>query len=188
MPLPQTELEARARRIRLLLLDCDGVLTDGSVIYTVTGEDVAESTKVFHIHDGQGLRLAKQAGLKLGLISGRASLALQTRTRELSFDYLHQGVADKLTVYEQLRAASQFTDKQIAYVGDDLPDLPILRRAGLAIAIAVADAVPEVLAQAHYVTQRAGGRGAVREAVELILKARQQWEAVLQPYLPKGQP
>lgn len=180
MPLPLAEIEARARRIRLLLMDCDGVLTDGSVIYTAAGEHAAETTKVFHIHDGQGLRLANQAGLQLGLISGRASAAVTVRAQELDFDYVFQGIADKLSIYEQLRDDNQFTDDQIAYVGDDLPDLPLLRRAGLAIA--VADAVPDVLAQAHYVTQRAGGRGAVREAVELILKAQAKWAELLQQF------
>ncbi len=181
MPLPLAEIEARARRIRLLLLDCDGVLTDGSVIYTAEGGGAAETTKVFHIHDGQGLRLAKQAGLRLGLISGRSSLALAARARELSFDYVYQNVADKLAPYEQLRQAARLSNAEIAYVGDDLPDLTPLRRAGLAIA--VADAVPEVLQCAHYVTVKPGGRGAVREAVELILKAQRQWAAVLQPFL-----
>ncbi|MBI1765711.1 MAG: HAD hydrolase family protein [Acidobacteria bacterium] len=182
MPLPLTEIEARARHIRLLLLDCDGVLTDGSVIYSVTDGHAAETTKVFHIHDGQGLRLARQAGLKLGLISGRASRALETRARELAFDYLYQNVADKFSVYEQLRQAEQLTDEQIAYIGDDLPDLAPLLRAGLGIA--VADAVPDVLQRAHYVTAKPGGRGAVREAVELILKAQNRWDAAVHGFLP----
>src|SRR5215470_9111283 len=102
MPFPSAEIEARARHIRLLLMDCDGVLTDGSVIFTTDGEQASEQTKVFHIHDGQGLRLAKQAGLQLGLISGRNSVAVTVRARELGFDYVFQGVADKLGVYEDL--------------------------------------------------------------------------------------
>lgn len=180
MPLSLAEIEARAQHIRLLLLDCDGVLTDGSIIYTAVGDHAAETTKVFHIHDGQGLRLAKQAGLQLGLISGRASAAVTVRAQELGFDYVFQGIADKLSVYEQLRADTQFTDDQIAYIGDDLPDLPLLRRVGLAVT--VADAVPDVLAQAHCITQRAGGKGAVREVVELILKAQAKWGEMLRQY------
>lgn len=182
MPLPFAEIEARARRIRLLLMDCDGVLTDGSVIYTAKGNNAAELTKVFHIHDGQGLRLAKQAGLKLGLISGRASRALEMRARELSFDYLYQSAADKLTIYQQLRQTEQLRDEQIAYLGDDLPDLALMLRAGLGIA--VADAVSDVLQRAHFVTTKPGGRGAVREAIELILKAQDRWETVIRGFLP----
>jgi 3-deoxy-D-manno-octulosonate 8-phosphate phosphatase (KDO 8-P phosphatase) len=180
MPIPLADLEARARRIRLLLMDCDGVLTDGSVIYTADGDQASEQTKVFHIHDGQGLRLAKQAGLRLGLISGRNSVAVAVRARELGFDYVFQGVADKLGVYDQLRRAGQFDNLEIAYVGDDLPDLPLLRRVGLAIA--VADALQEARQQAHLVTQKPGGRGAIREAVELILKAQDHWAAVIQQF------
>lgn len=179
MPLPLAELEDRARRIRLLLMDCDGVLTDGSVIYTADGEQAHEQTKVFHIHDGQGLRLAKQAGLQLGLISGRNSVAVAVRARELGFDYVFQGVADKLAFYEDL--CQQYSDEAIAYIGDDLPDLPLLRRVGLAIA--VADAVSDAQRYAHYITQRPGGRGAVRETIELILKAQLKWDEALQPFV-----
>jgi len=179
MPLPFAELEDRARRIRLLLMDCDGVLTDGSVIYTAEGEQAREQTKVFHIHDGQGLRLAKQAGLQLGLISGRNSVAVAMRARELGFADVFQGIEDKLAVYETF--GQQYGDAAIAYIGDDLPDLPLLRRAGLAIA--VADAVSDAQQHAHYITQRPGGRGAVREAIELILKAQQKWHELIQPFV-----
>ncbi len=181
MPLPLAEIEERARHIRLLLMDCDGVLTDGSVIYTADGERASEQTKVFHIHDGQGLRLAKQAGLQLGLISGRNSVAVAVRARELGFDHVFQDVADKLAIYERLCQSGQFGPAEIAYIGDDLPDLPLLRRVGLAVA--VADAVPDVRAQAHFITQRAGGRGAVREAIEVVLKAQAKWDAALNTFL-----
>jgi 3-deoxy-D-manno-octulosonate 8-phosphate phosphatase (KDO 8-P phosphatase) len=179
MPLPLAEIEDRARRIRLLLMDCDGVLTDGSVIYTAEGEHALELTKVFHIHDGQGLRLAKQAGLQLGLISGRNSVAVAVRARELGFAYVFQGVEDKLAVYEDF--SRQYGDAVIAYIGDDLPDLPLLRRVGLAIA--VADAVSDAQRYAHYITQRPGGRGAVREAIELVLKAQRKWDEAIQPFV-----
>jgi 3-deoxy-D-manno-octulosonate 8-phosphate phosphatase (KDO 8-P phosphatase) len=174
------EIIARARRIELLLLDCDGVLTDGGLNYTFDGKRVLEGAKVFHIHDGQGLKLAREAGLKLGVISGRISPALIARARELQIDRLHQGIDDKLSVYEQIKIADGFSDDQVAYVGDDLADLPVMRRVGLAIA--VADAVDEIRECAHFVTNKPGGRGAAREAVELILKAQDKWRETLQRF------
>jgi 3-deoxy-D-manno-octulosonate 8-phosphate phosphatase (KDO 8-P phosphatase) len=168
---------SRARHIKLLLLDCDGVLTDGGLHYTFDGKHVLEGVKVFHIRDGQGLKLAREAGLKLGIISGRVSPALVARARELQIDHLLQGIDDKLIVYEQIKTSEGFTDEQIAYIGDDLPDLAVMRRAGLAIA--VADAVDEILECAHFVTSKPGGRGAAREAIELILKAQDKWRESL---------
>jgi len=180
MELPPDEVAERARRIRLLLTDCDGVLTDGSLYYATDGERVFEAVKVFHIHDGLGLQLARRAGLKVGIISGRTSLPLAERARELMVDYLYQGVEIKLDAYEQVRAAEGLRDEEIAYIGDDLPDLPLMRRAGLAIA--VADAATEVRQCAHVITQRQGGRGAVRETIELILKAQEKWDALIGQY------
>jgi 3-deoxy-D-manno-octulosonate 8-phosphate phosphatase (KDO 8-P phosphatase) len=177
MPLAIDKITERARRIRLLLLDCDGVLTDGSLYYTGDGERVFEVIKVFHIHDGQGLRLAKEAGLKLGMISGRTSSALAARAKELEIDHFYPGIANKLIIYQQIKAAEGLSDEQIAYIGDDLPDLSPMRHVGLAIA--VADAVGEVKECAHFITQRPGGRGAVREAVELILKSQQNWDNLI---------
>lgn len=174
------EVLVRARSIRLLLMDCDGVLTDGSLLYSFDGKHVLEGARVFHIHDGQGLRLAREAGLKLGVISGRISAALSARAHELQFDHLHQGINDKLAVYEQIKIAEGLADEQIAYIGDDLSDLALLRRAGLAIV--VADAVSEAQAVAHFITRQPGGRGAVREAVELIIKAQDRWKALLESY------
>jgi len=174
------EIIARARQIKLLLLDCDGVLTDGGLDYTFDGKRVMEGLKVFHIHDGLGLKLAREAGLKLGIISGRISPALTARARELQIDRLHQGIDDKLSVYEQIKTAEGLADDQIAYVGDDLPDLPVMRCVGLAIA--VSDAVDEIRECAHFVTNKPGGRGAAREAVELILKAQDKWRESLQRF------
>ncbi|HZF40630.1 MAG TPA: HAD hydrolase family protein [Blastocatellia bacterium] len=174
------EIITRARQIKLLLLDCDGVLTDGGLHYTFDGKRVLEGAKVFHIHDGQGLKLAREAGLKLGIISGRVSPALIARARDLQIDYLHQGIDDKLSVYEQIKIAEGGADEQIAYVGDDLPDLPVMRRVGLAIA--VADAVDEIRECAHFVTNKPGGRGAAREVVELLLKAQDKWRESLLRY------
>jgi 3-deoxy-D-manno-octulosonate 8-phosphate phosphatase (KDO 8-P phosphatase) len=174
------EIIERARHIELLLLDCDGVLTDGGLHYTFDGKRVLEGAKVFHIHDGQGLKLAREAGMKVGIISGRVSPALIARARDLQIDYLHQGIDDKLSVYEQIKIADGRADEQIAYVGDDLPDLPVMRRVGLAIA--VADAVAEILECAHFVTRKPGGRGAAREVVELLLKAQDKWRESLLRY------
>ena len=179
MNIPE-EIISRARHIKLLLLDCDGVLTDGGLDYTFDGKRVMEGLKVFHIRDGLGLKLAREAGLKLGIISGRISPTLTARARELQIDRLHQGIDDKLSVYEQIKTAEGFADDQIAYIGDDLPDLPVMRRVGLAIA--VADAVEEIRECAHFVTNKPGGRGAAREVIELILKAQDKWGESLQRY------
>jgi 3-deoxy-D-manno-octulosonate 8-phosphate phosphatase (KDO 8-P phosphatase) len=180
MSLPSEEIFDRARHIHLFLMDCDGVLTDGSLPYFARGGAPVEDARVFHIHDGQGMRLASQAGLKLGIISRRTSAALAARAEEMKVDYLYQGISDKLRVYEQIKAAERLRDEQIAYIGDDLPDLAPMRRAGLAIA--VADAAGEIRDCAHFVTTRNGGRGVVREAIELILKAQGKWEELLEQF------
>lgn len=159
------EIANRARKIKLILTDCDGVLTDGSLHYTAHGE----AAKVFHIHDGLAFKLARQAGLKTGIISGRKSAALELRARELHVDYLYHGNDAKRAAYEEIQTTENLRDEQIAYLGDDLHDLELLHRVGFAIA--VADAVAEVRAAAHFVTTQNGGRGAFREAVELILKS-----------------
>ena len=179
MPTPD-EVASRAKKIRLLLTDCDGVLTDGSVHYSADGKLVFEVTKVFNIHDGQGFRLAQEAGLKLGIISGRASPALAARAREMQIEYLYLGVGNKLAVYEQIKVTEGLTDEEIAYIGDDLPDLSLMRRVGLSIA--VADAVNEIRQCAHYQTNKRGGRGAAREAIEMILKAKGKWDELIRQY------
>lgn len=170
-------IQQRAAAIRMVLMDCDGVLTDGRLYYSFDGAQVTESLKVFHIHDGQGLRLASLAGLKLGIITGRSSPALIHRAEELGIEHLHQSVSDKLTIYNQIKLSSNLADNNIAYIGDDLPDLPPMRRCGLAVA--VRNAVLEVRSNAHYVTRLRGGMGAVRETIDLLLKAQGKWEFVL---------
>jgi 3-deoxy-D-manno-octulosonate 8-phosphate phosphatase (KDO 8-P phosphatase) len=180
MLIPPDEVISRAGKIRILLTDCDGVLTDGGLYFTADGKRVVEATKVFHIHDGQGFRLAREAGLKIGIISGRASPSLAARAREMQIDHLHQGIGNKLAVYEQIKSAEGLTDEEIAYIGDDLPDLSLMRRVGLSIA--VADAVAEIRQSAHYQTNRRGGRGAVREAIEMILKAQGKWDELVRRY------
>lgn len=149
------------------------MLTDGRLYYTANGE----AAKVFHIHDGLAFKLARQAGLKTGIISGRNSAALERRARELHVDYLYHGNDAKRAAYQEIQTTENLHDDEIAYLGDDLHDLELLHRVGFAIA--VADAVAEVKAAAHFVTEHNGGRGAFREAVELILKAQNKWESLL---------
>ena len=164
---------ARARKVRLLLMDVDGVLTDGRVyLQEFPGGEVLEM-KVFHSQDGAGLKLARLAGLRLGVITGRNSAAMTRRAQENGMEFVYQGREEKGPAYEEILRRAQASDDEVAFVGDDLPDLPVLRRAGLAVA--VANAVPEVKGVAHFVTQRHGGEGAVREVIEFILKAQGKW-------------
>ena len=161
---------ARLRRIRLLVLDVDGVLTDGRLFL---GPDEGE-WKSFHVHDGLALVRAVAARFPVAIVSSRSAPAVARRFAELGVAEVHQGVADKLALYEALCARLGCRDAEVACMGDDLPDLPLLRRAGLAVA--PADAVPEVRRAAHWVSRMRGGRGAVREVLEALLRARGAWE------------
>jgi 3-deoxy-D-manno-octulosonate 8-phosphate phosphatase (KDO 8-P phosphatase) len=163
----------RAKRIRLLLMDVDGVLTDGRIYLQSQPDGSALEMKAFHAHDGAGLKLARGMGLRTGVITGRDSAAVERRTRELDMEFVYQNRGEKLPAYEEILRISGLQDPDIAYIADDLPDLPVLARVGLAVA--VANAAPEVKAAAHYVTRRAGGDAAAREVVELILKAQGKW-------------
>ena len=167
---------ARARKIRVLLMDVDGVLTDGRIYLISRSDGTALEMKAFSAYDGAGLKLARVAGLRTGLITGRESAATLRRARELDMEFVYQGIADKIVTFRKLVQRANVEESEIAYVGDDLPDLPILERVGLAIA--VVNAVPEVKRQAHYITRASGGNGAVREVVELILKAQGKWAAL----------
>ncbi|MBI3951663.1 MAG: HAD hydrolase family protein [Acidobacteria bacterium] len=169
----ESDLKRRAQQIRLLLMDCDGVLTDGRAVLLPEAEEI----KFFHSHDGQGLKLAGQAGLRTGVITTRVSRVLERRVREMKVHHLYQNAESKIEAYEAILKQEGLSDKEVAFIGDDLPDLPVMRRVGLAIA--VANAVAEVKAQAHVVTEREGGRGGVREAVEFILKAQGKWAQVV---------
>ncbi len=170
-------LKARARRVRLLLMDVDGVLTDGRIYLQSLPDGSAVEMKAFHAFDGAGLKLARAAGIRTGLITGRDSAATERRAREVDMDFVFQKRAEKLPAYEQILRAAGVREEEVAYIGDDLPDLPVLFRVGLAVA--VANAAPEVKRAAHYVTERAGGEGAVREVIELILKAQGKWAAAI---------
>lgn len=169
---PPSGLEA----IELLVLDVDGVLTDGALIVHGDGSE----SKRFHTLDGHGIRLWQRAGLKVALLSGRHSDATQRRAEELDIPYVLQGCHFKRPAIEQLLAELELKAENVAYVGDDLPDLPAMRLVGYAVA--VANAVAEVKAQADYVTTCPGGRGAVREAIEHILKGSGRWQALMERY------
>lgn len=162
-------LSTRAARIRLLVLDVDGVLTDGGLDYGVGGED----TKRFFVQDGLALVAARRAGLAVAVISGRASAAVTRRMTELGVTEVHQGVQDKAATVESVMGRLGLQAAQVAVMGDDLPDLRLMKQAGLALA--PANAVAEVRRGADWVARRAGGAGAVRDAVEMLLKARKGW-------------
>jgi 3-deoxy-D-manno-octulosonate 8-phosphate phosphatase (KDO 8-P phosphatase) len=155
----------RARGIRLLVLDVDGVLTDGRLFISAAGEEL----KVFHVRDGSGLVAIQRAGITVAIISGRDSPAVTRRATELGIRHVHQGVADKGALLDRLLDELGIAAEETACVGDDTPDAPMLRRAGLAIG--VADAHPALLAAAHWVTRSKGGQGAVREVCDLLLSA-----------------
>jgi 3-deoxy-D-manno-octulosonate 8-phosphate phosphatase (KDO 8-P phosphatase) len=166
-------LTDRIARVELLLLDVDGVLTDGAIVYADDGAEL----KRFHVRDGSGLKLWQSAGKRAAIVSGRNSLAVTRRAAELGVAPVLQGHADKLAAFEALLADTGFRPEQVCAVGDDLPDLPVLRRCG--VAVAVADACPEVRAAADYVTAVPGGRGAVRDAIEWLLRSQGRWESVV---------
>ena len=166
--------------VQLLLLDCDGVLTTGGVTWT---EDGIEQ-KTFNIRDGLGIKLWQRAGGQVGIVTGRSSRVVAWRARELGIDFVRQGVGDKLAVVAELLAACGLGWEETAYVGDDLPDLPVISRVGLGVA--VADACPELCAAARLVTRLPGGHGAVRELVERLLKARGCWEELIASYRGDG--
>lgn len=169
----------RASRVSLLLLDVDGVMTDGSLIYSGAGGE----PKVFHSRDGFGMNLLQTAGVKLGVISARKSDAVARRGRDLNLSYVYQGRRDKIAAYEEILSLENITDQQVAYVGDDWLDLPLLCRAGFSAT--VADAAPEVKRLVHYTTRRSGGKGAVREICDLIIDAKGLTEKLFRQFLPE---
>jgi 3-deoxy-D-manno-octulosonate 8-phosphate phosphatase (KDO 8-P phosphatase) len=166
-------VSARAKKIRVLLMDVDGTLTDGRVWLHSQPDGTATEIKGFSAHDGAGLKMAQDAGLRTGLITGRESAAVSRRAQECGMEFVYQGRATKIGPYEEILKTACATDEETAYIGDDLPDIPILHRAGLAVAVANASA--ETKHAAHYVCERSGGEGAVREVIELILKAQGKW-------------
>jgi 3-deoxy-D-manno-octulosonate 8-phosphate phosphatase (KDO 8-P phosphatase) len=167
---PQSSLADRCAGVALLVLDVDGVLTDGGIIHGSGGLEL----KQFHVRDGSGLKRWHQVGKRSGVITGRTSPVVDKRAAEVDIDFVTQGAADKLAAYQQLLATAGMGPEQVCCIGDDLPDLPLLRHCGLAVA--VADACAEARAVAHYVTRSIGGRGAVREVIELVLRCQGNWQ------------
>jgi 3-deoxy-D-manno-octulosonate 8-phosphate phosphatase (KDO 8-P phosphatase) len=168
--LPAAAVRKRATRIRLLLLDVDGVLTDGRIII----DDRGVETKQFHVRDGQGIALLLRAGIDVGFLSARKSASVRHRAKELGVRLVREGVRDKLEAYSDIKRRRSLEDIHIAYVGDDIIDLPILRQAGLAIS--VRDGWEGLKETVDFVTSAMGGQGAVREVAELLLKAQGKWE------------
>ena len=172
---PTAEIESRARKIKLFLMDVDGTITDGSVnlISLPDGGGVAEM-KAFNSQDGAGLKLAHIMGIRTGLITGRKSPAVTQRAHELSVEFVYLGQETKMAAFEECVQKAGVREDEVAYMGDDLPDIPVAKRAGLAVA--VSNAAAELQAVCHYMTQARGGDGTAREVVELILKAQGRWD------------
>ena len=171
-------LAERCRGVRLLVLDVDGVLTEGGIVYGTGGLEV----KRFHVRDGSGLKLWKKAGRRTALITGRSSPVVDVRAAELGIDFVFQGASDKLPAYQRLLDETALPPSSVCYVGDDLPDVPPLTRCGLAAV--VGDGCREARAAAHYLTRARGGQGAVREVIELILRCQGEWNVFSRD--PKG--
>ncbi|MEI8354538.1 MAG: phenylphosphate carboxylase subunit delta [Deltaproteobacteria bacterium] len=163
--------------IRMLLMDVDGVLTDGRIIFDSNGIE----SKFFNVKDGQGIKMVQRSGIEVGIISGRESQVVRNRAEELGISRVYLKVCDKLVPYREILADTGLLDRQIAYIGDDIIDIPILRRVGFAAA--PADAVAEVHPFVHYVAKNGGGWGAVREVCDLLLKGQKKWEAITASYL-----
>ncbi|MEX2176103.1 MAG: HAD hydrolase family protein [Pirellulaceae bacterium] len=171
------KLTDRSRPIELILSDVDGVLTDGGIWYDNQGVEI----KQFHIRDGLGIKLWQRAGFRFGVLTARTSHIVKLRAQELNIDLVRQGFEDKLPVAQEILRELRLAPEQACYIGDDLTDLPVIRHFGLGVA--VADAAAEVRAAADYITQAAGGRGAVRELIEMILKSKLRWDDVIQRYV-----
>ena len=203
------DAKSRAKKIKLLLFDVDGVLTDGKLFFFPAPAGAALSTsdhaarhggqggfglassniveaKGFHAHDGTAISLARLAGIKTGLITKRISETVALRARDLKLDHIHQGIQDKLSVFKEVLKQEKLSSTEACFVGDDVIDLPVMWNCGLAIA--VANARDEVKRDAHYVTRHAGGDGALRDAVELILKSQGQWKKVVTAYIGERSP
>jgi 3-deoxy-D-manno-octulosonate 8-phosphate phosphatase (KDO 8-P phosphatase) len=173
----RTKLDDRCQPIELILCDVDGALTDGSIVYDNQGIE----TKSFHVRDGLGIRLWQRGGYRFGVLTSRSSHIVKVRCAELGVDLVRQGFEDKLPAAQEVIKRLDLEPAKVCYIGDDLPDLPVMRHVGLAVA--VADAVEEVLAAAHFTTNLPGGQGAVRELIEMLLKVKLRWDDLIRGYL-----
>jgi len=171
------KLDQRCQSIELILADVDGVLTGGGIVFDNQGIE----TKQFHIRDGLGIRLWQRAGYKFGLVTGRTSNIVRMRAAELGIEIVRQTAEDKLPAVQEILSELGIAPEKVCYIGDDLPDVPAVRAAGLGVA--VADACPELREAAHHVTSLRGGEGAVRELIETILKAQRRWDGLIQKYV-----
>jgi 3-deoxy-D-manno-octulosonate 8-phosphate phosphatase (KDO 8-P phosphatase) len=167
----------RAAKVRLMIFDVDGVLTDGSLHYGADGE----ALKTFNVQDGLGIKLLQEAGIQTAIISARRSPQVTARAKDLGIDHVHQGGHDKLTPFDALVAQLGLTNEQVGFIGDDVVDLPILSRVGFAVG--VPNARPEVMTRVHHVTQNAGGQGAVREVCEFVLRAQGLYDKIMAQFL-----
>jgi len=176
-PKVSPDLTERAAKIKVVLMDVDGTITDGSVTLLSQPDGSAIEIKTFDAHDGQGMTLGHTAGLRMGVITGRESAALRRRMKEMSVEFVYEKQPQKIAAYEEILKKTGVQEDEVAYLGDDLPDLTVMKRVGLAVA--VGDAVDEVKSAAHYTTVRNGGKGAARELIELILKSKGIWEEMI---------
>ena len=172
-----SKVAKRAKQITVFLMDVDGTITNGGVTLLSLPDGSAQEIKTFDAHDGQGLSLAHTAGIRTGVITGRGSAALQRRAQELKIELVYEHQAQKIAAYEEILKKTGASESMVAYLGDDLPDITIMRRVGLAVA--VGDAAPEVKRVAHHITHAIGGKGAAREVVELILKSKGIWDEMI---------
>ncbi len=170
------DITQKAKKIKLLILDVDGVMTDGKIVYSDSGEEL----KFFDSRDGHGLKMLMRTGIDVAIITGRMSKAVEHRAANLGIEIVYQKALNKIDAYEEIVARKSLADQEICSVGDDLPDAPLLRRSGFAVA--VPGAVDEVRLLAHYTTRHAGGDGAVREVCDMIMKAQGTWQAVTSRY------
>ena len=171
------DFDERARRVKMILMDVDGVLTDGRIVFLSGGSEA----KMFDSKDGVGIKLAQRAGMRTGVISGRESEALLRRCEELGMEEIHQHVSEKLEVYEEIRRRLGYADGECCFIGDDLVDAPILKRVGLPVT--VADGHPALEPIVAYITERPGGASAVRELIDLVIRAQGKWDEVVSRYL-----
>ncbi len=169
-------MKERLRKIRLLLLDVDGVMTDGRIIFDSNGIE----SKFFNVKDGHGIKMVQRAGIEVGIISGRGSVVVSNRAAELGISLVYQKSLDKLTPYREILEKTGLADGQVAFMGDDVIDIPVLRRVGFAAA--PADAVDDVFPHVHFTTRNRGGWGAVREVCDMLLKGQGKWDEITARY------